>query len=100
MTGRLLLPLLGGSPAVWNTCLVFFQGVLLLGYLYSHLTTTRFGLRRHAVFHVAIVAAVLLTLPIAVQASDPPTEYPALWLLGALATAVGLPFFVLSTTSP
>jgi hypothetical protein len=100
MTGRLLLPLLGGSPAVWNTCLVFFQGVLLLGYLYSHLATTRFGLRGHAVFHVVLVAAVLLALPIAVRASDPPTEYPALWLLAALTTSVGLPFFVLSTTSP
>ena len=100
MTGRLLLPLLGGSPAVWNTCLVFFQGVLLLGYLYSHLTTSRFDLRRHAIVHVGLVAAVLLVLPIGVRAGDPPTEYPALWLLAALTTAVGLPFFVLSTTSP
>lgn len=100
MTGRMLLPMLGGSPAVWNTCLVFFQGVLLLGYLYSHLATNRLGLRVHAVLHVGLVALVLFALPIGVTASDPPTEYPAVWLLGALMVAVGLPFFVISTTSP
>lgn len=96
----MLLPLLGGSPAVWNTCLVFFQGVLLLGYLYSHLTTRYLGLRRQAVIHILILGAVLFTLPIAVRRTDPPATGPALWLLGTLFASVGMPFFAVSTTSP
>jgi SAM-dependent methyltransferase len=100
MAGRMLLPLLGGSPAVWNTCLVFFQGVLLLGYLYSHLTTRYLGLRRQAISHLGLLAAVVLALPIAVRRTDPPAEGIALWLLGALCISVGLPFFAVSTTSP
>src|SRR5262245_13769247 len=100
MTGRMLLPLLGGSPAVWNTCLVFFQGMLLLGYLYSHLTTRYLGLRRQPVAHLALLAVVPLALPIAVTRTDPPTDSPAAWLLGTLLISVGLPFFVVSTTSP
>jgi hypothetical protein len=100
LAGRMLLPLLGGSPAVWNTCLVFFQGVLLLGYLYAHLTTRFLGIRRQAVLHIALLAAVTLALPIAVPRADPPAEAPAAWLLGTLFAMVGLPFFAVSTTSP
>ena len=96
----MLLPLLGGSPAVWNTCLVFFQGVLLLGYLYSHLTTRYLGLRRQTIVHVVVLAAVIWALPIAVARSDPPAEGPAVWLLGTLFVSVGLPFFAVATTSP
>src|SRR6476619_125570 len=100
LSGRLLLPLLGGSPAVWNTCLVFFQGVLLLGYLYSHLTTRYLGLRRRAILHLALLALVVLALPVAVRGVDPPAEGAAVWLLGTLFVSVGLPFFAVSTTSP
>jgi len=100
MAGRMLLPLLGGSPAVWNTCLVFFQGMLLLGYLYSHLTTRYLGLRRQTVVHVLVLAAVVAALPIAVARSDPPAENPAWWLLGTLFASLGLPFFAVATTSP
>jgi hypothetical protein len=100
LAGRMLLPLLGGSPAVWNTCLVFFQGVLLLGYLYAHLTTRFLGIRRQAVLHIVLLAAVILALPIAVPRADPPAEAPAAWLLGTLFAMVGLPFFAVSTTSP
>jgi SAM-dependent methyltransferase len=100
MAGRMLLPSLGGSPAVWNTCLVFFQGMLLLGYLYAHLTTRRLGVRRQAWLHIVLLAAVILALPIAVPRSEPPTDAPAAWLLGTLAVMVGLPFLAVSTTSP
>jgi hypothetical protein len=85
---------------VWNTCLVFFQGVLLLGYLYAHLTTKLMSLRRQAVLHIVLLAAVILVLPIAVPRTDPPADAPALWLLGTLFAMVGLPFLALSTTSP
>src|SRR4051812_35056680 len=100
MVGRMLLPLLGGSPAVWNTCLVFFQAVLLLGYLYAHLTTRLLPLRWQVVIHLALLIAVLDTIPTAVTRADPPADAPAVWLLGALVGAVGLPFFALSATSP
>lgn len=100
MVGRLLLPKLGGSPAVWNTCLVFFQGMLLLGYLYSHVLPRWFGVRRHAMVHVLLLSAVWLTLPITLRGGDPPTGQPAMWLLLALCVSVGVPFFALATTSP
>jgi hypothetical protein len=100
MVGRMLLPYLGGSPAVWNTCLVFFQGTLLLGYLYCHLTTTWLGIRRQAIFHVGLLAIVIPALPIAVSQTEPPSEGSAIWLLSTLTVLVGLPFFAVSTTSP
>jgi hypothetical protein len=100
MTGRMLLPLLGGSPAVWNTCLVFFQGMLLVGYLYSHLTTRYAGLRLQSVLHLALLALVVPALPIGASRQDPPPDATASWLLGALFVSVGLPFFAVSTTSP
>src|SRR5262245_51609687 len=96
MAGRMLLPMLGGSPAVWNTCLVFFQGVLLLGYLYAHLTTRYLGVRRQAVLHMVVLAVVMLALPIAVPQSEPSTEAPAVWLLGTLVVMLGLPLFAVS----
>ena len=64
LTGRLVLPLLGGSPAVWNTCLVFFQTVLLAGYAYAHYSTRVLGVRRQAVVHAAVVLLPVLLLPI------------------------------------
>ena len=100
MVGRMLLPQLGGSPAVWNTCLVFFQGVLLLGYLYSHLSTRYLSLRRQAWIHVALLAAIFFALPIAITRGNPPSDAPAAWLLTTLFLSVGLPFFAVSTTSP
>jgi hypothetical protein len=86
---------------VWNTCLVFFQAVLLFGYLYSHISTHRLGIRRQAALHLGVLALPVLLLPIAVDAARiPDTEAPAWWLLGTLFIVVGLPFFVVSTTGP
>src|SRR5262245_55198211 len=64
MVGKLLLPLLGGTPAVWNTCLVFFQTLLLLGYLYAHLSTDRLGVRRQAPWHLLLLLVPLLAFAI------------------------------------
>ena len=101
MAGRMLLPALGGSPAVWNTCLVFFQAVLLFGYFYAHVSSVRLGVRRQAAVHLVLILLPLLVLPITVDSSRAPgAEVPALWLLGTLAVAVGLPFFALATTAP
>jgi hypothetical protein len=102
MVGRMVLPLLGGSPAVWNTTMVFYQAVLLAGYAYAHFTTRWFGVRRQAVAHAAVLLLPLLALPIAIPHGwTPPTmRNPIPWLLALLSVAVGLPFFVVSATSP
>lgn len=99
---RMALPLLGGAPAVWNTAQVFYQAALLLGYGYAHLTTRWLGVRRQAVLHLALLTLPLLVLPIGIPAGwTPPRDgNPSLWLLAVLAVAVGLPFFVVSTSSP
>ena len=66
MFARMVLPLLGGTPAVWNTCMVFFQATLLLGYLYAHLTTRWLSLKRQACLHLVVMLLPLALLPISV----------------------------------
>jgi spermidine synthase len=102
MFARMVLPLLGGTPQVWNTAVVFYQLVLLVGYLYAHVATARLGVRRQAVLHALLLLLPLLVLPIGIPLGwTPPTEAnPIPWLLALLMVAVGLPFFVVSATSP
>ncbi len=102
MFARLVLPLLGGSPAVWNTALVFFQATLLAGYAYAHASTAWLGARRQAALHLVVLLLPLAVLPIAVPANwtPPANANPAPWLLALMAVAVGLPFFAVATTSP
>lgn len=102
MFARMVLPLLGGTPQVWTTAIVFYQVVLLVGYLYAHLVPSRMGVRRHAALHVLLLLVPFLLLPISLPAGwMPPTEAnPIPWLLAFLLVAVGPPFFVLSATSP
>jgi hypothetical protein len=102
MVGRMILPTLGGTPAVWNTCMVFFQAVLLAGYAYSHASVKLLGVRRQAAFHMILLLVPLAVLPISVaQGVIPPTnDNPAPWLLWQLLLFVGAPFFVLSTGGP
>ena len=102
MFAKMVLPLLGGTPEVWTTCMVFFQALLLAGYAYAHLGTRWLGVRRHAIVHLVLLFIPLAFLPIAVPAgAAPPSEgLPTGWLLSLLAVAVGAPFFVVSTTAP
>ena len=102
MFARMVLPLLGGSPAVWNTAMVFFQAALLAGYAYAHAGAAWLGVRRHAALHLVVLLLPLAVLPIAIPAGwTPPTQgNPSPWLLGLMAVAVGLPFFAVSATSP
>ncbi|HJZ97749.1 MAG TPA: hypothetical protein VKE70_14665, partial [Candidatus Solibacter sp.] len=98
---KMILPWFGGSSAVWSTCMLFFQLVLLVGYLYAH-WLNKLVPRRQAIVHSAVLAASLISLPII------PNEHwkqaglanPSLTLLALLAVTVGLPYFVLSSTSP
>ena len=102
MVAKMILPLLGGTPAVWNTCMVFFQFTLLLGYLYVHTITRWFRLRQQALLHVILLAGAMLMLPIALGAHpEPPANgMPILWLTRLLLFTVGFPFFVVSTSGP
>lgn len=102
MFGKLLLPLLGGTPAVWNTCMVFYQTILFGGYLYAHWLTSRSGQQRQIQIHTALLIFSLFALPVALPAdANPPTEgNPTFWLIWTLFLAIGLPFFVVSTTAP
>ncbi|HEV8058804.1 MAG TPA: fused MFS/spermidine synthase, partial [Gemmataceae bacterium] len=101
MIAKMILPRLGGTPAVWNCCLVFFQTVLLAGYAYAHLSTSKLGIRRQSWVHVLVVLLPLAFLPLGLRDWAPPTSgNPLGWLLLLLAASVGLPFFVLSTTAP
>jgi spermidine synthase len=101
MYAKMLLPLLGGSPSVWKTALVFYQGALLLGYLWAH-ASARFGVRRHSVIHVALFALAFVVLPFgAARLGSPPVEgSPIPWMLATMAVGVGLPFFVVSAGAP
>jgi spermidine synthase len=104
MIAKMVLPLLGGAPAVWNTCMVFFQAALLAGYAYAHATASWLGVRRQAVLHLGLLLVPLALLPIGIAEDAArtlgPGANPSLWLLGLLATTVGLPFFVVSATAP
>jgi hypothetical protein len=102
MIGKMILPVFGGTPAVWNTCLVFFQMLLLAGYVYAHLLTTRTRLRHQVTIHAALMLLALVMLPIQLsnELSMPVDATPAAWLLNALALSAGIPFFVVSASAP
>lgn len=101
MLARMLLPRLGGSPAVWTSAMLFFQAGLLLGYLGAHVLSMLAGRapRLAIAVHVLVAAAAVLALPLALPrgAAQGP---PALWVMMALAMAVGAPYLVLSSVSP
>jgi hypothetical protein len=103
MVAKMLLPLLGGTPAVWNTCMVFFQAVLLAGYVYA-LLISRLRLKHQLVAQLVLLCFAFISLPIRLSSSwinsVPSTENPSLWLLACLAFTVGLPFFIVSSNSP
>jgi hypothetical protein len=101
MVAKMVLPKLGGAPAVWSTCLVFFQAMLLAGYAYAHLLT-RLPRMTQVMVHVCVLlplAAIVLPLSLG---NDAPSadQSPALWLLLRLTIACGIPVFIISTTAP
>ena len=102
MIGRMLLPSLGGTPAVWNGCMVFFQAVLLGGYAWAHYGPSRLGMKNHMYMHLVLLVAVGLFLPIQLNTdwAVPAESNPMGWLFGQLTICVGLPFFVISSSAP
>src|ERR1043166_4801812 len=102
MIGKMILPLLGGTPAVWNTCMVFFQAALLGGYAYAHATSAWLRGRRQVALHVCVLILALVSLPIGLKSGlVPPTQSnPIPWLLWTLMTCAGLPFVVVAASAP
>src|SRR5262245_59901286 len=111
LLGKFLLPWFGGTPAVWTTCLLFFQGALLGGYAYAHATISRRTLadqrRQHTIllaFSIVVMAGCLVfwRSPVLPPASWKPVgaDHPVVRLLSMLAAAIGLPYLILSATGP
>lgn len=113
MVGKMILPLLGGSPAVWNACMVFFQVLLLLGYLYAHWVSTKYDPKAQGKVHLLVLGCALgafalsaalgqRNTPIAIVDGLAPTDgaNPFVAVLLLLTAAIGIPFFVASTSAP
>lgn len=102
LVARLILPWFGGSAAVWTTCMLFFQALLLAGYAYAHGAVGRLAPRTHAWLQLALLAAAVALLPIAPDEAWKPegSESPVLHILLLLGAAVGLPYLLLAATSP
>ena len=99
---KMVLPRLGGSPAVWSVAMVFFQSLLLAGYAYAHYLMRLDNRLTAVTVHLALLLIALFTLPLSIATSwgDPPTSGYALWLLGLFAVSIGLPFFALAANNP
>jgi SAM-dependent methyltransferase/MFS family permease len=102
LIARLILPWFGGSAAVWTTCMLFFQALLLAGYAYAHFLNKFSRGRFEPLMHTALLMVALATLPIAPGEVWKPTgnEEPVTWILLLLTAAVGLPYFLLAANSP
>jgi hypothetical protein len=102
MVGKSLLPLLGSTPEVWNTTVLFFQAALLAGYAFSHATSARLAPRAQALLQVALLAVAAIALPVTVAADarPPASSNPTPWLVGTLLVTAGLPFFALAANGP
>ena len=102
MIAKSLLPVFGGGSSVWTTCMLFYQTLLLLGYLYAHILMTKFGRRSQMVIHgslltIAIIVGVMIDTPIAPEQAS---TFPVPWLILQLLLISGLPFFAISSAGP
>jgi len=99
---KMVLPRLGGSPAVWSVAMVFFQSLLLGGYAYAHYLMQLRNRMIPVAAHLVLLIVALLTLPLSIASGwgEPPTSGYAFWLLGLFAVSIGLPFFALAANNP
>jgi hypothetical protein len=99
---KMVLPRLGGSPAVWSVAMVFFQSLLLGGYAYAHYLMQLRNRVIPVLVHLALLVVALLTLPLSIASGwgEPPTSGYAFWLLGLFVVSIGLPFFALAANNP
>ncbi len=99
---KMVLPRLGGSPAVWSVAMVFFQSLLLAGYAYAHYLMRLNNRMIPVAAHLVLLVIAFLTLPLSIAGGwgEPPTSGYALWLLGLFMVSIGLPFFALAANNP
>src|SRR3981189_1473802 len=99
---KMVLPRLGGSPAVWSVAMVFFQSLLLAGYAYAHYLMQIRNRMLPVAVHLVLLVIALLTLPLSIAGGwgEPPTSGYAFWLLGLFRGSIGLPFFALAANNP
>ncbi|MFK7839136.1 MAG: fused MFS/spermidine synthase [Bdellovibrionales bacterium] len=102
MFSKMVLPMLGGTPQVWNTAMLFFQATLLAGYAYAHGTSKFLSIKAQACVHIVLLFICLVFLPLAIpEGSSPPTDSdPTLWQLSLMAMCIGGPFFVVAANAP
>lgn len=100
MIGKMFLPWVGGSSATWNTCMFFFQALLLAGYGYTHLSLGRLGVKKQSFLQFPLMLLALLFLPFIYGNAMPVPEDPAFWLITQLFKTIGLPFFVIASIAP
>lgn len=102
MFTKMVLPLLGGTPQVWNTSMLFFQVCLLGGYAYAHATTRFFSVRVQACLHILLLAAFAIILPFAIPDTMYPsdTDNPTIWQLSTMLFVLGGPFLIISGSAP
>ena len=102
MMGKMILPWFGGAASVWTACMLFFQSLLLLGYLYTHWVMRLLSPPRQSFFHIALLLGCLFFLPISPSELLKPqgSEDPTWLILYLLGVTIGLPYMVLSTTGP
>ena len=98
--GKMVLPMLGGAPTVWNTAMLFFQTTLLAGHAYAHLIGRLAGIRGGVMLHLVVLALGALVLPVSVAGIEQGDMPPVLWLITLLAVSVGTPIFAVSATAP
>ena len=102
LIGKFILPWFGGSPAIWTSCMLFFQVLMLAGYAYAHLVLHKLSATQQGLLHIALLSSVFMLLPVAPthdwQAETGGT--PILDIPILLLRSIGLPFFILATTSP
>src|SRR5262245_12068870 len=102
LVSKYILPWFGGTPAVWTTCMLFFQALLFGGYAYAHFSATWLKPRQQAIVHLVLIVAALALLRVIPGNAWKPTDsyHPGLKILVLLTATVGLPYFVLSSTGP
>lgn len=102
MVGKMMLPLLGGAASVWTACVLFFQGMLLAGYLYAHGLAKLKSVRAQMAVHLGLLAVVFAFLPIRLSDAGQTNvgDGPVAWVLLELLRSVAVPFFAISTTAP
>src|SRR3974390_1708415 len=99
---KMVLPRLGGSPAVWSVAMAFFQSLLLAGYAYAHFLMKLSNRIAPVAIHLVLLVVAVLTLPLSIASGwgEPPSSGTALWVFGLFAVSIGLPFFALAANNP